>query len=48
MQSLNDKYISIQGWMVEELNSKGNDLLVYAIIYGSSQDNESELTDSLS
>lgn len=48
MQSLNDKYISIQGWMVEELKLKGNDLLVYAIIYGFSQDNESEFTGSLS
>lgn len=48
MQSLNDKYISIQGWMVEELKLKGNDLLVYAIIYGFSQDDESEFTGSLS
>lgn len=48
MQSLNDKYISIQGWMVNELKLKGNDLLVYAIIYGFSQDNESEFTGSLS
>ena len=48
MQSLNDKYISIQGWMVEELKLKGNDLLVYAIIYGFSQDNQSEFTGSLS
>lgn len=48
MQSLNDKYVSIQGWMVEELKLKGNDLLVYAIIYGFSQDDKSEFTGSLS
>lgn len=48
MQSINDKYINIQGWMVNELKLKGNDLLVYAIIYGFSQDEESEFTGSLS
>lgn len=30
-------YVTIQGWMVTELGLKGNDLLVYAIIYGFSQ-----------
>lgn len=30
-------YISIQGWMRTELDLKGNDLMVYAIIYGFSQ-----------
>lgn len=29
-----DSYITIQGWMRSELGLKGNDLLVYAIIYG--------------
>ena len=48
MKSINDKYINIQGWMVNELKLKGNDLLVYAIIYGFSQDEESEFTGSLS
>ena len=33
----NENYILIQGWMVNELNLKGNELLVYAIIYGFSQ-----------
>lgn len=32
-----DNYLVIQGWMITELNLKGNDLLVYAIIYGFSQ-----------
>lgn len=34
----NDNYIVIQGWMVNELQLKGNELMVYAIIYGFSQD----------
>ena len=32
-----DNYIMIQGFMVSELNLKGTELLVYAIIYGFSQ-----------
>ena len=39
-------YISIQGWMVNRLNLKGNELLVYAIVYGFSQDGESRYTGS--
>ena len=39
-------FISIQGWMVNRLNLKGNELLVYAIIYGFSQDGESRFTGS--
>ena len=31
---ISKNYITIQGWMIEELDLKGNDLLVYAIIYG--------------
>ena len=33
----NEKYITIQGWMVNELNLKGNSLIIYSIIYGFSQ-----------
>lgn len=33
----NENYIVIQGFMVNELNLKGNELLIYAIIYGFSQ-----------
>lgn len=33
----NDNYIIIEGWMVNELDLKGNELLIYAIIYGFSQ-----------
>lgn len=40
-------YMTIQGWMRTELKLTGNDLLVYAIIYGVSQDNGSRFTGSL-
>ena len=33
----NEKYIHIEGWMLSELKLKGNELLVYAIIYGFSR-----------
>lgn len=32
-----ENYVHIQGWMVTDLHLKGNELLVYAIIYGFSQ-----------
>lgn len=32
-----DNYVVIQGWMLTDLQLKGNELLVYAIIYGFSQ-----------
>ena len=38
----NDSYLNIQAFMVKELKLSGNDLLVYAIIYGFSQDGESD------
>ena len=43
----NENYITIQGFMVNELNLKGNELLIYAIIYGFSQTNGNEFTGSL-
>lgn len=30
-------YVAVQGWMIKDLNLKGNKLLIYAIIYGFSQ-----------
>lgn len=39
-----ENYISISGWMVTRLGLKGNELLVYAIIYGFSQDDETRFT----
>lgn len=32
-----DNYIVVQGWMITDLELKGNELLVYACIYGFSQ-----------
>lgn len=43
----NENYITIQGWMVNELCLKGNELLVYAIIYGFSQEIDNEFNGSL-
>ena len=37
-----ESYITIQGWMLTNLKLSGNDLLVYAIIYGFSKDGKSE------
>ena len=39
-------YITIQSWMRSELNLSGNELIIYAIIYGFSQDGESRYTGS--
>ena len=41
------EFIGIQRWMVEELNLTGNELLVYAIIFGFSQDGESRFCGTL-
>ena len=40
-------YITVQSWMRTELGLTGNELLVYALIYGFSQDNESVFKGSL-
>ena len=37
-----DNYIVIQGWMCNELGLKGNELLIFALIYGFSQDRVSK------
>ena len=39
-------YYTVQGWMLSDLGLKGNALAVYAIIYGFSQDGESEYSGS--
>ena len=46
-QITNENYITIQGFMVNELNLKGNELLIYAIIYGFSQLDNQEFKGSL-
>lgn len=47
MKSISENYIVVQGWMISELNLSGNELLIYAIIHGFSQDGESKFTGSL-
>lgn len=42
----NENYVNIQGWMINELNLKDNDLMVYSIIYGFTQDGTSWFTGS--
>lgn len=37
-----DNYIQISGWMLNELDLKGNELLIYALIHGFSQDGKSD------
>lgn len=34
----NDNFYTVQGWMINDLNLSGNELICYAIIYGFSQD----------
>lgn len=41
-------YLNIQSFMIKELDLKGTELLVYAIIYGFSQDEKSEFKGSIS
>lgn len=43
----NENYITIQGFMVNELHLKGNELLVYAIIFGFCQSKDQRFTGSL-
>lgn len=43
----NENYYITHGWMLNELKLKGAQLQVYSIIYGFSQDGESEFTGSL-
>lgn len=42
-----DNYIHIPGWAINHLHLKGNDLMVYSIVFGFSQDGESEYTGSI-
>ena len=42
-----ENYITIQGFMVTELGLKGNELILYALIYGFTQDGESEFSGSI-
>lgn len=40
-------YYVIQGWMINELQLKGNELLVFAIIYGFSKDGQGKFDGSI-
>jgi len=42
-----NNYINIQAFMVKDLNLKGNELLIYAIIYGFSQADDTSFTGGL-
>lgn len=42
-----EQYYQISGWMINRLKLKGNELLVYAIIYGFTQDGESRYSGSI-
>ena len=42
-----DNYFAVQGWMITDLNLKGNDLMIYAIIYGLSQYDGQSFTASI-
>lgn len=43
----NNNFITIQGWMVNDLKLSSNELICYALIYGFTQDEESEFRGSL-
>lgn len=40
-------YVVIQGWMITRLGLKGNELMIYAVIYGFTQNGESEFIGSM-
>lgn len=42
-----DNYFVVQGWMITDLNLKGNALMIYAIIYGFSQTTNTAFTGSV-
>ena len=46
-KSISNNYLSIQGWMTEQLGLKGNELITYALIHGFSQDGESKFNGSI-
>jgi hypothetical protein len=43
----NENYINIQGWMINELKLKGNELILYALIYGFTQDGKHKYRGSI-
>jgi hypothetical protein len=43
----NNNYVTLMGWMFNDLNLKGNEVLIYGLIYGFAQDGKSEFEGSL-
>jgi predicted transcriptional regulator len=43
----NNNYINVIGWMANDLNLKSNELLIYAMVFGFSQDGKTKFTGSL-
>ena len=46
-QIRNENFYTVLGWMLNVLELKGNELIIFAIIYSFSQDGESEFNGSL-
>ena len=44
---ISKNFITVQGWMAQNLNLKGNNLLTFALIFGFCQDKESQFKGSL-
>ena len=42
-----ENFYTVLGWMLNVLELKGNELIIFAIIYSFSQDGESEFTGSI-
>ncbi len=42
-----ENYYVVHGWMLNKLGLKGNNLIIYALLYGFSQDKESEFMGSI-
>ena len=47
MKDISKNYLTIQGWMVQDLKLNSNSLLTFALIYGFCQDTQSEFTGSI-
>jgi len=44
---ISKNFITVQGWMAQNMNLKGNNLLAFALIFGFCQDKESQFKGSL-
>lgn len=47
MKSIDENYVTIQGWMLSKLNLKGARLMTFALIYGFCQDGKSRFRGSV-